>query len=201
MEVTYRTSLRRINDCWLTSDLLFQLSLHLTILRGSSMAWSWRRMRPRMRGTRQTEITLLRVETPTRAKSKACLCCVRLHSSWEILNVSHAFFRVKNKWMNKMAKEWHLWTTVIMNTRCHNFSDTHLHLWAELDPLLLLAVQSPFQFFNLTEDRGRVQLDSELRHFFFQVQTIFTHVHVHTHIQSHNQSVVRIGFDMWRQEK
>lgn len=41
-----------------------------------------------MRGTRQTEITPLRVEAPAWAKSKASVYCVPLHSNWVILSVS-----------------------------------------------------------------------------------------------------------------
>lgn len=127
MEVTHWTSLRWINDCCLTSDLLFQLSIHLTILRGSG-AQSWWRVRSRMRGTQQTEITPIWVEMATQAKSKSCLCCVRLHSSWDVLNASNFIFSLHKHSTALLRKNMQcfLWTTSsIGSCYVHTISQIH----------------------------------------------------------------------------
>lgn len=75
MEVTHCASLRR--DKWLPVDFWSPI---VTVnssddFKRIKRCWSWRRMRSRLRGAQQTEITPPRwVETVPQAKSKAGLC-------------------------------------------------------------------------------------------------------------------------------
>lgn len=91
MEVTHCTSSRRINDCQLTSDLLFQLSIHPTILSGSS---GMELAEDAITGDRHPTKPL-GMETATQARPR--LCCVHWHSSWEVLSASHLFLGLQRQ--------------------------------------------------------------------------------------------------------
>ena len=131
MEVTHCTSMRRINDCWLTSDLLFQLSLHLTLLRGSS-------------GVELAEDTATDERNPTNWNNPAQggatamatverMFVLRSFAPQLILNVSLYSLEYSGttaKWMSEERRakpslnHW-VWRALVISWLPHNFSDTH----------------------------------------------------------------------------